>query len=72
MYNFRNGQAKSAFGDPALEYPAIGFEERVCEDDEFVHDGGQGDLRWLSGFDELCVLGLHVGIEARAATSAGI
>jgi hypothetical protein len=42
---------------------AVGLQEGVCEDDKFSHDCGQGDLYGLSGFDELCVFGRHVGIE---------
>lgn len=36
----------------------------VGEDDELSHDGGDGDLFWLSGRDELVVFGFEVGIEA--------
>jgi hypothetical protein len=43
---------------------AIGLQEGVCEDDKLSHDSGQGDFRWLSGFDEVRVFGLHVGIQA--------
>ena len=40
------------------------LQEGVCENDELSHDCGQGDLCPLSGFDEVSVFGLHVGVEA--------
>jgi hypothetical protein len=32
---------------------AVCFEEGVCGDDEFSHDGCDGDFGGLSSFDEL-------------------
>ena len=43
---------------------AIGFEQCVCGDDEFAHDGGDGDFGGFSGAEELLVFGLEIGVEA--------
>ena len=56
-----------------LEYPlcAMGIfgpdpiisQQGVGEDDQSAHDGGDGDLCGLSGFEELGIEGLHTRIE---------
>jgi hypothetical protein len=43
---------------------AIDLDQGVCGDDEFSHDGGDGDFGGFSGGDELLVLCFEVGIEA--------
>jgi hypothetical protein len=45
---------------------AVCFEQGVGGDDEFAHDGGDGDLGWFSGGDELLVLCFEVWVEARS------
>jgi hypothetical protein len=42
----------------------VGFEKGVGEDDELAHAGGQGELGWFSGVEELEVFCLQVRIEA--------
>ena len=44
-------------------------EEGVGEDDELTHEGGEGKVCGLTGFDELSVFGLQIGLK-RAATGA--
>ena len=41
---------------------SICFEQRICEDDDFSHDGGNCDLGGFSGGDEGLIFGLHIGI----------
>ncbi len=42
-------------------------DERVSEDEEFSHDGGDGDFGWFSVGDEACVEAFEVGVEAACA-----
>ena len=43
---------------------SVGFQQSVCENDEFAHDGGDGDLCGLSGLDEAAVGFDQVRVEA--------
>lgn len=65
-----------------LEYPCwssgcfdpetICFEQDVSGDDELSHDCGDSDLCGFSGFDELTIFGLEVGIEAGSDESGHV
>jgi hypothetical protein len=39
-------------------------QERIGEDDELSHDGGDGDLGGFPGGDEGLIFGFHVSVEA--------
>ena len=43
---------------------AVLVDEKVCEEDELAHDGGEGELSRLSPCPEAFVDGLEVGVEA--------
>ena len=43
---------------------AVLLDEKVCEEDELAHDGGEGRLSRLSPCPEAFVDGLEVGVEA--------
>lgn len=45
---------------------SVGFQQSVCENDEFAHDGGDGDLCRLSGLD-----GAAVGFDQVRVDAAG-
>jgi hypothetical protein len=45
---------------------SICAEERIGEDDEFSHDGCNGDLGGLSSGDKGLIFGFHVGVVVKS------
>jgi hypothetical protein len=41
---------------------SIGFEQSVCDDEDFTHNNCDGDLGWFSVCDELLALRLEVRV----------
>lgn len=48
------------------------FEEVVEEDEEFAHDGGEGQFCWLTGSTQFCVEGAENGIGTNGGESSHV